>query len=72
MRSNEIVDRGIRMGKKQKPGEKPNRPGEYIERGPRGGTVPKANKVTIEKGDTPLPPTQKKKRKWERIGPPET
>ena len=42
----------------QKPGEIPNRPGEYIERGPRGGQVPNPRKVTIEEGDRPLPPTQ--------------
>ena len=28
------------MGSPQKPGETPNRPGEYEERGPRGGRVP--------------------------------
>ena len=54
----------------QKPGEKPARPGEYIERGPRGGEVSKPRRVTIEPGDTPLPPTQKPGRKWERTGPP--
>ena len=54
----------------QKPGEKPARPGEYIERGPRGGNVPKPRQVTIEPNDTPLPPTQKPGRKWERVGPP--
>ena len=58
------------MPKRQKPGEKPNKPGEYIERGPRGGKVPKPNQVTIEKGDTPLPPTQEKGRTWEWVGPP--
>ena len=54
----------------QKPGETPNRPGEYIERGGRGGKVPRPRKVTIEPRDKPLPPTQKPGRKWERIGPP--
>lgn len=58
------------MGTLQNPGEKPNRPGEYIERGPRGGKLPKPRRVTIEPGDAPLPPTQKPGRKWERIGPP--
>ena len=38
----------------QKPGEKPNRPGEYIKRGPRGGSVPKSREVTIEPGDRML------------------
>jgi hypothetical protein len=39
------------MGKLQKPGEKPSRPGEYIERGPRGGEIPDPRQVTIERGD---------------------
>ena len=50
----------------QKPGEKPVRPGKYIERGPQGGKVNNAREVTMEVGDSPLPPTQKSKRKWER------
>ena len=50
------------MSRLQKPGEKPSRPGEYIERGPRGGSVPKPSQVTIEPGDTPLPPTQERRR----------
>lgn len=55
----------------QKPGEKPNRtPGEYLEKGSRGGKVKKARQVTMEKGDTKLPPTQKKNRVWKRISPP--
>lgn len=54
----------------QKPGENPQRPGEYIERGPRGGEVPKPRKVTIETGDKPLPPTQEPKRTWEWVSPP--
>ena len=54
----------------QKPGEKPTRPGEYREVGPRGGEVPNPRQVTIEPGDTPLPPTQKPGRGWEREGPP--
>lgn len=58
------------MSRTQKPGEKPSKPGEYIERGPRGGKIPDARKVTIEKGDTPLPPTQEPDRTWERTGPP--
>jgi len=56
--------------RKQKPGEKPQRPGEYKERGPRGGKVPNPRQVTIEPGDNKLPPTQKPDRKWERIGSP--
>lgn len=58
------------MSKIQKPGEKPNRPGEYQERGPRGGEIPNSRKVTIESGDDKLPPTQKPNRTWERTGPP--
>jgi hypothetical protein len=54
------------MGKLQKPGEKPKGPGEYIERGPKGGEIPKPRQVTIEPGDDKLPPTQEKKRKWEK------
>lgn len=54
------------MVRLQKPGEKPNRPGKYIERGPRGGEIPNLRQVTIEPGDNKLPPTQEKKRKWER------
>ncbi len=59
-----------KMAKRQKPGTKPRRPGEYIERGPRGGKVPRPRIVTIEPGDSPLPPTQKPGRTWERKGPP--
>ncbi|MDE2745681.1 MAG: YjzC family protein [Chloroflexota bacterium] len=54
----------------QKPGEKPSKPGEYVEVGPRGGQVPNPRQVTIEDGDTPLPPTQEPDRRWERRGPP--
>ena len=50
----------------QKPGETPQQPGEYIERGPRGGQVDDPRTVTMEPGDTPLPPTQKPGRTWER------
>ena len=35
------------MSKLQKPGEKPDQSGEYIERGPRGGGVSKPRQVTI-------------------------
>jgi hypothetical protein len=58
------------MPVRQKPGERPHKPGEYIERGPQGGTVPNPREVTIEPGDTPLPPTRKPRRTWERTGPP--
>jgi hypothetical protein len=53
-----------------KPGEQPRKPGEYIERGPRGGKVTHPRQVTIEPGDSPMPPTQEPGRTWERIGPP--
>jgi hypothetical protein len=55
----------------QKPGQKPNKPGEYEERGPRGGKIRKPRQVTIEAGDTPLPPTQTEGNTWVRIGQPE-
>ncbi len=58
------------MSDLQKPGETPDRSGEYEERGPRGGKVPSPRKVTIEPGDNPLPPTQEPGRKWEWTGPP--
>lgn len=58
------------MAPLQKPGENPNKPGEYVERGPRGGEVSNPRIVTIEQGDKPLPPTQKPDRSWERISPP--
>lgn len=58
------------MANNQKPGEVPDRPGEYIERGPRGGQVPNPRQVTIEPTDRKLPPTAKPDRTWERIGPP--
>lgn len=53
----------------QNPGETPARPGEYKEVGPLGGEVQKGKQVTIEPGDTKLPPTQEPGRKWKRIGP---
>ncbi|PKN47065.1 MAG: YjzC family protein [Deltaproteobacteria bacterium HGW-Deltaproteobacteria-20] len=58
------------MSRTQKPGEKPERPGEYRERGPREGEVPHPRQVTIEPGDDRLPPTQEPGRRWERVGPP--
>jgi hypothetical protein len=53
-----------------KPGETPLNSGEYKEVGPRGGEVKNPRQVTIERGDTPLPPTQEAGRKWKRVGPP--
>jgi hypothetical protein len=58
------------MEQKYKPGENPKKSGEYIERGPRGGVVPKPRQVTIEEGDKPMPPTSKEGNIWERVGPP--
>jgi hypothetical protein len=58
------------MSTVQKPGEIPQRPGEYVERGPRGGQVTNPRQVTIEPGDKPLPPTREPHRTWERVGPP--
>jgi len=58
------------MPKPQKPGQTPRKPGEYEERGPRGGEIPDPRTVTIETGDKPLPPTQKPGHTWERTGPP--
>ena len=55
------------MAEKQKPGEIADRPGEYEERGPRGGQVDNPRVVTIDPGDR-LPPTQEPDRTWERIG----
>jgi len=52
------------MSDPQKPGEKPEKPGQYIETGPRGGAVPNPRVVNIEPGDSPLPPTQKPGNRW--------
>lgn len=57
------------MVAKQKPGEKPNTPGEYEERGPRGGKITNPRQVTIEPLDYKLPPTQVANRTWVRVGP---
>lgn len=58
------------MANLQKPGEQPAKPGEYVETGPRGGEVKDPRQVTIETGDSPLPPTQESGNKWKRKGPP--
>lgn len=57
------------MSKLQKPGEKPAKSGEYIERKRTGQPVRKPRQVTMETGDSPLPPTQERDHRWERIGP---
>ena len=49
-----------------KPGEDNQLPGEYIERGPRGGILDDARQVTIDCGDR-LPPTQESGHTWKRI-----
>lgn len=58
------------MSDLQKPGEKPKKPGEHVELGPRGGKVSDPRKVTMEEGDNPLPPTKESGNTWERKGPP--
>lgn len=59
------------MASGQKPGEKPSKPGEYEERGPRGGQINNPRQVTIELGDDKLPPTQEKDRTWVRVRKPD-
>lgn len=51
------------MTKPIKPGTDNKPAGTYIEKGPRGGDVPNARVVRIDKGDR-LPPTQEKGRGW--------
>lgn len=48
-----------------KPGEKPPRPGPYIEKGPLGGKVDKPKKVDIKPSTPKMPPTQKPGNTWE-------
>jgi len=48
-----------------KPGEDNQRPGIYVEVGPRGGHVANPRVVHIERGDR-LPPTQEQGRRWIR------
>ena len=48
----------------QKPGEPAKKSGTHIEKGPRGGSVPKPRTPDMDKGET-LPPTQKPGRTWE-------
>ena len=49
-----------------KPGTDNLPKGEYLEVGPRGGSIPNPRQVTIDPGDR-LPPTQEKNRKWKKI-----
>lgn len=53
------------MSKPIKPGTDNQRPGTYIEVGPRGGQVSKPRVVNIDRGDR-LPPTQEPNRGWVR------
>ena len=55
----------ITMAKPIKPGTDNQKPGEYIEVGPRGGQVSNPRIVTIEYGDR-LPPTQRPGNGWIR------
>lgn len=51
------------MSESIKPGTDNKPAGTYHEVGPRGGSVPGARTVHIQKGDR-LPPTQKSGNKW--------
>ena len=53
------------MTKPIKPGTDNQRPGTYVEVGPRGGNVPGGREVNIDRGDR-LPPTQEPGRGWVR------
>ena len=54
----------------QKLGENPDQSGGYVERGPRGGAVPRPREVMIDPDDPKLPPTQEPGRTWEHTGAP--
>lgn len=53
------------MTKLIKPGTDNQKPGEYIEVGPRGGYVNRPRIVHIDRGDR-LPPTQESGRRWKK------
>ncbi|MDC7248454.1 MAG: YjzC family protein [Sphaerochaetaceae bacterium] len=53
------------MSKLIPPGTDDQKPGKYVETGPRGGKVKNPRKVEIDQGDR-LPPTQKPGRKWKK------
>lgn len=53
------------MSDLHKPGEDNQRPGKYIEVGPRGGSVSNPREVSIDSGDR-LPPTQEPGHKWKK------
>ncbi len=59
------LSKGPKMSDLQKPGQTPQLPGEYVERGPRGGHISNARQVTMEAGDTPLPATSEQGNTWE-------
>ena len=61
-----ISQMASKTGGLQRPGQKPKGSGEYVERGPRGGDVKNPRQVTIEPGDSPLPPTQKPGHTWQK------
>ncbi|MCY4538828.1 MAG: YjzC family protein [Chloroflexi bacterium] len=54
------------MAKLRKPGQRPAKPGKYIERGPRGGKKTNPKRANVKEK---FPPTQKSGNKWERTGP---
>ncbi|MCE2472971.1 MAG: YjzC family protein [Anaerolineae bacterium] len=54
------------MAKLRKPGQKPAKPGKYIERGQRGGKVNNPKRAIVKEQ---FPPTKKSGNKWERPGP---
>lgn len=49
-----------------KPGTDNLPKGEYLEVGPRGGSVPNPRQVSIDPGDR-LPPTQESGRNWKKV-----
>ena len=53
------------MAKVFKPGTDNQKPGEYIEVGPRGGSVDRPRVVHIDQGDR-LPPTQESGHRWKK------
>lgn len=48
-----------------KPGEDNQRPGKYVETGPRGGVLNHPRVITIDPGDR-LPPTSQAGNKWQK------
>lgn len=56
---------GHQMPKPIKPGTDNQRPGTYIEVGPRGGQVNDPRIIHIDSGDR-LPPTQKPGNGWQK------